>query len=136
MVRKRFGWFTQHQAQVNLVLLDLNMPKLCGIETSRPSKRSLQYCRILTSGESPQELALAATVSIWAGSEQAFFATGAGCCGTGAVASECYLSRAVFAEQEEFILDRVFHRPNIAGASGGDEKGAILVLIPGHQRKN
>ena len=51
--------FTQHQAQVNLVLLDLNMPKLCGIETLKAIKEiSPNTVVILTSGESPQELAL------------------------------------------------------------------------------
>ena len=61
--------FTQHQAQVNLVLLDLNMPKLCGIETLKAIKEiSPNTVVILTSGESPKSSLYAVTVSIWAGS--------------------------------------------------------------------
>ena len=49
--------FSQHQPQVNLVLLDLNMPKRCGIETLKAIKGlSPNTAVILISGESPQEL--------------------------------------------------------------------------------
>ena len=54
--------FSQHRDQVDLVLLDLNMPKLCGIETLKAIKDiDPNTAVILTSGEAAQELALRCT---------------------------------------------------------------------------